>query len=99
LFISKTENYEKKDLCLDFTGVDAVNVFPFSVFASSHREAPLIANDPLAIIRTYMHFVVLTIRRKLPLLLTMFQDNYLRAALIIILLEKISAMKSISTIT
>ena len=25
-----------------------INVFPFSVFASSHREAPLIANDPLA---------------------------------------------------
>jgi hypothetical protein len=25
-----------------------VNVFPFSAFASSHREAPLISNDPLA---------------------------------------------------
>ncbi|MEO7922930.1 MAG: DUF4331 family protein [Chitinophagaceae bacterium] len=25
-----------------------VNVFPFGAFASSHREAPLIANDPLA---------------------------------------------------
>ena len=25
-----------------------VNIFPFNVFASSHREAPLIANDPLA---------------------------------------------------
>jgi hypothetical protein len=25
-----------------------INVFPFNVFASSHREAPLIANDPLA---------------------------------------------------
>ena len=25
-----------------------VNVFPFAAFASSHREAPLIANDPLA---------------------------------------------------
>jgi hypothetical protein len=25
-----------------------VNIFPFHVFASSHREAPLIANDPLA---------------------------------------------------
>jgi hypothetical protein len=25
-----------------------INIFPFSVFASSHREAPLIANDPLA---------------------------------------------------
>ena len=25
-----------------------VNVFPFNAFASSHREAPLIANDPLA---------------------------------------------------
>ena len=24
------------------------NIFPFNVFASSHREAPLIANDPLA---------------------------------------------------
>jgi uncharacterized protein DUF4331/type IX secretion system substrate protein len=25
-----------------------INIFPFNVFASSHREAPLIANDPLA---------------------------------------------------
>jgi hypothetical protein len=25
-----------------------INVFPFGAFASSHREAPLIANDPLA---------------------------------------------------
>lgn len=25
-----------------------INVFPFNVFASSHREAPLIASDPLA---------------------------------------------------
>src|ERR1043165_5670046 len=25
-----------------------INVFPFRAFASSHREAPLIANDPLA---------------------------------------------------
>ena len=25
-----------------------INVFPYQVFASSHREAPLIANDPLA---------------------------------------------------
>lgn len=25
-----------------------INVFPFNLFASSHREAPLIANDPLA---------------------------------------------------
>src|SRR5687767_8604406 len=25
-----------------------VSIFPFQVFASSHREAPLIANDPLA---------------------------------------------------
>lgn len=25
-----------------------VNIFPFNIFASSHREAPLIANDPLA---------------------------------------------------
>jgi len=25
-----------------------INVFPFNAFASSHREAPLIANDPLA---------------------------------------------------
>ena len=25
-----------------------VNLFPYNVFASSHREAPLIANDPLA---------------------------------------------------
>jgi hypothetical protein len=25
-----------------------INVFPFSAFASSHREAPLISNDPLA---------------------------------------------------
>ena len=25
-----------------------VNVFPFGAFASSHREAPLISNDPLA---------------------------------------------------
>jgi Domain of unknown function (DUF4331)/Secretion system C-terminal sorting domain len=26
----------------------AINVFPYGAFASSHREAPLIANDPLA---------------------------------------------------
>ena len=25
-----------------------INIFPYNVFASSHREAPLIANDPLA---------------------------------------------------
>src|SRR5213595_1054474 len=25
-----------------------ISIFPFNVFASSHREAPLIANDPLA---------------------------------------------------
>src|SRR5437763_9103745 len=25
-----------------------INIFPFNVFASSHREAPLIADDPLA---------------------------------------------------
>src|SRR6266853_1353591 len=25
-----------------------INVFPFGAFASSHREAPMIANDPLA---------------------------------------------------
>src|SRR5258705_1526107 len=25
-----------------------INVFPFHAFASSHREAPLISNDPLA---------------------------------------------------
>jgi hypothetical protein len=25
-----------------------INIFPFNLFASSHREAPLIANDPLA---------------------------------------------------
>src|SRR6266508_5467939 len=25
-----------------------INIFPFNVFASSHREAPLISNDPLA---------------------------------------------------
>src|SRR5258705_12605457 len=25
-----------------------ITIFPFNVFASSHREAPLIANDPLA---------------------------------------------------
>jgi len=29
-------------------GVMLLNVFPFGAFASSHREAPLIANDPLA---------------------------------------------------
>src|SRR6266480_559727 len=25
-----------------------IDIFPFNVFASSHREAPLISNDPLA---------------------------------------------------
>jgi hypothetical protein len=29
-------------------GVMLLNVFPYGAFASSHREAPLIANDPLA---------------------------------------------------
>jgi hypothetical protein len=29
-------------------GAMLINIFPFNVFASSHREAPLIANDPLA---------------------------------------------------
>jgi hypothetical protein len=29
-------------------GAMLLNVFPFGAFASSHREAPLIANDPLA---------------------------------------------------
>jgi Domain of unknown function (DUF4331)/Secretion system C-terminal sorting domain len=29
-------------------GVMLLNVFPYRAFASSHREAPLIANDPLA---------------------------------------------------
>ena len=29
-------------------GAMLLNVFPYGAFASSHREAPLIANDPLA---------------------------------------------------
>ena len=46
--ITKTMIYEKKDLCLILLAAMLVNIFPFNVFASSHREAPLIANDPLA---------------------------------------------------
>jgi len=39
---------KKKIYASILLGVMLLNVFPFGAFASSHREAPLIANDPLA---------------------------------------------------
>src|SRR5678809_1184160 len=39
---------KKKIYASILLGSMLTNVFPFNVFASSHREAPLIANDPLA---------------------------------------------------
>ena len=39
---------KKKIYASILLGSMLINIFPFNVFASSHREAPLIANDPLA---------------------------------------------------
>src|SRR6476646_6310998 len=39
---------KKKIYASILLGAMLINIFPFNVFASSHREAPLIANDPLA---------------------------------------------------
>src|SRR4026208_634415 len=47
-YLNKNLFMKKKIYASILLGTMLLNVFPFRALASSHREAPLIANDPLA---------------------------------------------------
>ena len=72
-----------------------INIFPFNVFASSHREAPLIANDPLADNTDLYVFRSPDDPSKITIIANYILDNYRRVVQTITSLAKISVMKFI----
>ena len=70
-----------------------VNMFPYGAFASSHREAPLIANDPLADNTDLYAFRSPDIQTRSPSLPVIYPGNCRKQVPTITSLEKISVMK------
>ena len=75
-----------------------VQAIPFQALASSHREAPLISNDPLADNTDLYAFRSPDDPNKVTIIASYVPGQLPQGALIIILLVKTSAMRSISII-